>query len=164
MTNFSVSVRANDDEIVSEVSTEEATLEEISTDDVANDIAEEIALVSGLQSIVEAEKISVTYTLNSIWESGYSLSVDVKNVSEEVVSEWALKLPITNEIASIWGVELTSQDKNGIVVKHPSWSTDIFPGQSVNFGMNCNGSLEAMLQRLCLLADMMLQLKLFHPT
>lgn len=125
VSNFSVVARANANEVVTES-------------------IEEENLVSGTRSIVETDGLCVVYTLNSIWESGYSLGVEVKNISEETVSKWAARIPIKEEIASIWGVELTSQDEKSISIKHPSWSTDILPEESVVFGMNCNGSLEEM--------------------
>ena len=126
LSNFSMVVRANANEVESD------------------SYEEENNLVSGTISVVETDGLSVVYTLNSIWKNGYSLGVEVKNISGETVSEWAARLPIKEEIASIWGVELTSQDEESISVKHPLWSTDILPDESVVFGMNCNGSLEEM--------------------
>lgn len=84
VSNFSVVARANANEVVTES-------------------IEEENLVSGTRSIVETDGLCVVYTLNSIWESGYSLGVEVKNISEETVSKWAARIPIKEEIASIWG-------------------------------------------------------------
>lgn len=62
-------------------------------------------LVSGTKSILETDGLCVVYTLSSIWKSGHSLGVEVKNISEETVSEWAARIPIKEEIASILGGE-----------------------------------------------------------
>lgn len=51
-------------------------------------------LVSGTKSILETDGLCVVYTLSSIWKSGHSLGVEVKNISEETVSEWAARIPI----------------------------------------------------------------------
>ncbi|MGN1084468.1 MAG: hypothetical protein ACI4QX_05660 [Lachnospiraceae bacterium] len=72
------------------------------TDDInsAADIIEEVE--TGAQSIVEDENVTVVYSLYSIWESGYTLGIEIKNNDDKVLRDWAAILPIKGEITSCW--------------------------------------------------------------
>ena len=49
-------------------------------------------------------------------------------------------LPLTQTIRLLWGAELSSQTGTKVVVKNPSWSTTLAPGQSVEINFVADGS------------------------
>lgn len=131
-------------EITDNINGSADVIEEVGTEDAADsEIAEDI-LLAGAQSIVEAENVTAVYSLYSIWESGYTLGIEIKNNGDEALRNWAAILPIKGEVASCWGTEIIASIEDNVSIKHLAWNAEILPGASVSLGMNVNGTLDAM--------------------
>lgn len=84
--------------------------------------------------------ISCDYKVTSDWTSGYQAQIVVTNNSSKTYDGWTFTFNTNNKITSLWGAELSSQTGTKVVVKNPSWSTTLAPGQSVEINFVADGS------------------------
>lgn len=80
--------------------------------------------------------VSYTATVDSDWNTGYQLTIDVTNISSETIT-WSIAFKVDGTIASIWNA--TSSDANGLTTfKGVDWNATLEPGQSASFGFVAN--------------------------
>ena len=87
-----------------------------------------------------SEGLTLSYTTNN-WGSGFQVSFKVSNNSSSAVSGWTLKLSKSDiNITASWNVNITETDDYYIVTP-VSWNSSIAGGQSVEFGVQGEGSV-----------------------
>ncbi|MER7538443.1 glycoside hydrolase family 9 protein [Streptomyces sp. NPDC097704] len=79
---------------------------------------------------------AVTYTVNNVWNTGFTATVTVKNTGPTAVDGWQLAwaYPGGQRVTSAWNATVT---QNGTVVsaRDADWNRAIAPGATVNFGV-----------------------------
>lgn len=77
----------------------------------------------------------------SAWGTGYTVTMTLKNISKEAVTDWRLILNKDDfNISNIWCAEVTeSGDK--LIIKPMSWNSTIAPGSSITFGLQGVGTV-----------------------
>ncbi|QXB44616.1 cellulose binding domain-containing protein [Jonesia denitrificans] len=78
----------------------------------------------------------VTYSSND-WNSGFTASVSVKNVSDSPIQGWSLAFAFSEgqTITNMWSADVSSSGSQ-VTVTNAAWNATINPGQSVQFGFN----------------------------
>ena len=71
--------------IIDAIETEETTYQSIET-----------------QYLYEGENYQVKYTLNDVWDTGYNMGIELTNIGETVIENWAAKIPFDGEVSSVW--------------------------------------------------------------
>ncbi len=84
--------------------------------------------------------LNVSYTINN-WGSGYQVLIKVKNDSASTVNTWTVKVKKSDvRIDSSWCVNVAEQG-NYYVITPMSWNSVLYPGNSVEFGIQGAGSI-----------------------
>lgn len=92
------------------------------------------------QPQTSSEGLILSYTTNN-WGSGYQVNFKVSNNSSSAVSGWTIKLKKSDiNITSSWNVNITETDEY-YVITPVSWNSTIAGGQSVEFGVQGEGSV-----------------------
>lgn len=85
--------------------------------------------------------LNATYNIDSSWQSGYQVTVTVKNTSSTPTSFWSARfnLPNGQKISSFWNGTYTVSGQQ-VTVKNPNWIGGgvISAGGSTTFGMVIN--------------------------
>ncbi len=77
-----------------------------------------------------------TTNVDSDWQTGYQISVQVTNTGSEKVV-WTIAFKVEGTIANLWNA--TSMESNGVTVfKGMDWNGTLDPGQSASFGFVAN--------------------------
>ena len=88
----------------------------------------------------EDGKLDASYSINS-WGSGYQVSFKISNNSSEDVSGWTLKVKKSDiNISSSWNVEI-DEDDTYYIITPLSWNSNIAKGNSVEFGVQGEGTI-----------------------
>jgi endoglucanase len=102
-----------------------------------------LAVLAGLFVLPSAHAASVTATITktSVWDGGFTASVDIRNDTSTTVNGWRVEfdLPAGTGVGAYWNALLTSGG-NHHVFTHREYNATIAPGQTVNFGFNGTGS------------------------
>lgn len=89
----------------------------------------------------QESQLAVKTTVN-VWSSGFTMSIDLTNASENAVEDWKLTIKKTNfEITNIWCVNLEEKEDSYIITPM-SWNKTINANGTINFGFQGNGSIE----------------------
>lgn len=100
-----------------------------------------IALVPLGAPLAASGGISVEYTVESSWSTGFTASIQIDNGSSSPLTSWQMELDDLSGISSIWDAVVVSHQGNHYAIRHPDWQKDIAPGSSFKFGFvgSCNG-------------------------
>jgi endoglucanase len=102
-----------------------------------------LALAAGAIWLPAAYAASVTATITktSVWDGGFTASVDIRNDTSSTVNGWRVEfdLPTGTSVGAYWNA-LLSRNGDHYVFTHRDYNASIAPGQTVNFGFNGAGS------------------------
>ena len=81
-------------------------------------------------------QIEITYTVTSIWTDFYNVNIELKNISDTTIHNWALLAYLDdNTITNIWNAKIANHNTDGIyLLDNNDWNMDIEPNQTVYFG------------------------------
>ena len=80
-------------------------------------------------------------TVLSTWNTGYTMTVNITNTSNETVNGWELKVNKADfDISNIWCAEVTESGEY-LIIRPMSWNATISAGGSVSFGFQGNGTV-----------------------
>ena len=83
---------------------------------------------------------SVEYTINN-WGSGYQVLIKVKNETTSTINGWTVKVKKSDvRIDSSWCVNI-AEEGGYYVITPMSWNSTLYPGNSVEFGIQGSGSI-----------------------
>ena len=93
---------------------------------------------SKTERIYEGDGYKVTFSLNSSWNTGYNLGVEIENTGSESIQNWHLSFDYAGEITNIWCAEIQESTGDGYIVKNAGYNMDIAPGEKTSFGISEN--------------------------
>ncbi|MBP5702064.1 MAG: cellulose binding domain-containing protein, partial [Lachnospiraceae bacterium] len=93
---------------------------------------------SETERIYEGDGYKVTFSLNSSWNTGYNLGVEIENTGSESIQNWHLSFDYAGEITNIWCAEIQESTGDGFIVKNAGYNMDIAPGAKTSFGISEN--------------------------
>lgn len=82
---------------------------------------------------------SVTFTIDTVWNSGYNVSVVIENTGETTISDWYMYLMYDGDIPNMWNASIYEMISPYIVLTNATWNKDIYSGNAVSFGFTGNG-------------------------
>ncbi|MFF7438134.1 glycoside hydrolase family 9 protein [Streptomyces sp. NPDC008122] len=79
---------------------------------------------------------AVTYTVNNVWNTGFTATVTVKNTGPTAVDGWQLAwaYPGGQRVTSAWNATVT-QSGTTVSARDADWNRAIAPGATANFGV-----------------------------
>lgn len=84
--------------------------------------------------------LQLTYS-SSTWQTGYNLTITLKNTTNQTIDGWNLLLNSSDfSITNIWCIKKTSSG-DFIMISPEPWNNSIAPGHSVSFGFTGSGTL-----------------------
>ncbi|MFF9193893.1 glycoside hydrolase family 9 protein [Streptomyces sp. NPDC014779] len=83
-----------------------------------------------------AAACAVTYTVNNVWNTGFTATVTVKNTGTSAVDGWQLAwtYPGGQRVTSAWNATVT-QNGTTVTARNADWNRSIAPGGTVGFGV-----------------------------
>ena len=78
--------------------------------------------------------VGVHHQVLTEWSTGYQAEIRLVNNTDEVFQDWKLEFDYSHEITSLWNARVASNDNGHYTLLHPSWGTDLQPGQTVTIG------------------------------
>ncbi|MEU8620529.1 glycoside hydrolase family 9 protein [Streptomyces sp. NPDC048623] len=78
---------------------------------------------------------AVTYTVNNVWNTGFTATVTVENTGPTAVDGWQLSwaYPAGQRVTSAWNATAT-QNGTSVTARDAGWNRSIAPGATVSFG------------------------------
>ncbi|MFD3579799.1 glycoside hydrolase family 9 protein [Streptomyces sp. NPDC058644] len=79
---------------------------------------------------------AVTYKGDSVWSTGFTATVTVKNTGSKSVEGWKLSwsYPAGQRVTNAWNATVT-QDGTAVVARNADWNRTIPPGATASFGI-----------------------------
>lgn len=86
--------------------------------------------------LVEKSEYSVSYSVVSEWEEGFTAGITLTNLSGKQIEDWTLEFDYNRNIVEIWNAEIVSHEDNHYVIKNAGHNANIKAGMSTEFGFN----------------------------
>jgi len=83
---------------------------------------------------VTSGKITVKYSTESDWGSGFTGNIILKNEGDAEVSDWKLDFDFNHRITSIWNAKIDSHTENHYSIEPESYNKTIPAGGQISFG------------------------------
>ncbi len=90
----------------------------------------------------EDSEIRLTYQITGQWEDHYNVDVTLKNITDERLDNWEIRIPANYEIENIWNAKITDENDEEYTIHNAEWNQDIAVDGSVSFGMTVKCSEE----------------------
>lgn len=90
-------------------------------------------------TVLTYDNFEVTYSVASEWTGGQNVVIDVKNLSEESIYNWAFKYDAGGSIEGLYNAAVFDNENTEYVLKNVNWNFEIAPQQSVSFGYIMHG-------------------------
>ncbi|MGL4346331.1 MAG: cellulose binding domain-containing protein [Cellulosilyticaceae bacterium] len=93
------------------------------------------AAVAGVEFLGTSGIATVDFVVTQDWGTGFGYTMEIKNTSKEVISNWQLTFEYTGKITSVWNATM-SQSGNTYTITNAGWNKDIMPGAVISLGGN----------------------------
>ncbi len=100
-------------------------------------------------TVVELEEnqfeddISVTFVVNTKWDTGYTAEISIANEGTETIHNWMLEFSLPDSITNIWNGEVFSHEDGIYRIKNATWNQDIKVGETITIGFNADYETES---------------------
>ncbi|MYM22222.1 exo-alpha-sialidase [Duganella sp. FT135W] len=83
-----------------------------------------------------------SYVVTASWYGGYNAAVRITNNRSTVISGWSVTWTYTDNsvVQGYWNAAVTGSNPTYTAVPNQTWNHDIYPGNTVEFGMTVSGS------------------------
>lgn len=83
-----------------------------------------------------------SYVVTASWNGGYNAAVRITNNRNTVISGWSVSWTYTDNsvVQGYWNAAVTGSSPTYTATPNQSWNHDIYPGNTVEFGMTVSGS------------------------
>lgn len=81
------------------------------------------------------DKYEITYEQESDWGTGFTGAIYIKNVSNEIISDWQLEFQMDQKIEFFWSAEVLTHKENIYHIKNMGFNANINPKQSLRVGI-----------------------------
>lgn len=103
------------------------------------DYASQDTPTQGMGKKVYGDGFCVEFTVESAWNSNYTVNAVLTNTGSSVLENWMLSYALAGRLTQFWGAELISENGVDVVWKNSEWNQSIYPGKSVSFGYMVEG-------------------------
>lgn len=84
-------------------------------------------------AVSEKENYTVEYHLDTEWNSGYNVTVTIRNTCDKIIDNWYLSFTLPDEIQNLQCAGMIQHEEGTYLVKNAGWNQDIPVGGSVSF-------------------------------
>lgn len=81
-----------------------------------------------------SQTVSVTYRLDSSWQTGLQAALQITNQGAAPLTNWTLSFDYAPQISSIWDARIISRSGNRYTIGPASWNPTIPPGATAYIG------------------------------
>lgn len=92
----------------------------------------------GVLKEVKGDTYSITSTVQSKWDTGCVLELEIENTSRQELESWQLEFQCKASIQTVWNGTLQENGKNQYTVFSENYNSKIPVGKSVKIGMQLN--------------------------
>lgn len=85
---------------------------------------------------VPEKDYKIIYHTDSDWNSGYSSSIGIRNLTGETIEDWDLRFDFAQSITNIWNAEITDQKENTYFLKNNGYNQNITADGQTYLGFN----------------------------
>lgn len=85
-------------------------------------------------SVYSYEGYDVIYSINSTWEEGQNIEIEVVNTGSVSILNWGIKFDAKGDVHNIWNARVMEQKENSYIIRNDEWNYEIEAGKSVKFG------------------------------
>lgn len=89
---------------------------------------------NSLRKVYDNGTCRIDYTIDSVWDGAYNVSVTIQNLSDETIDNWHMELLLNDKITNIWNAYVYDSLDDVYIIKNSVWNQDIKEGATVNFG------------------------------
>jgi RHS repeat-associated protein len=89
----------------------------------------------GAKKSVDSKRYSIVPRIQSKWNNGCILELDIKNTSDSVIEEWQLEFDYTGKIDTMWNGQLVDNANGHITVLCENYNSTILPNDKITIGM-----------------------------
>lgn len=82
---------------------------------------------------------TVTFTLDTVWNSGYNVSVVIQNTGSETISDWFMYLKYDVDISNMWNASVYETLAPYMVLTNAGWNKDVYSNGTAGFGYTGSG-------------------------
>ncbi|MBP3754369.1 MAG: cellulose binding domain-containing protein [Lachnospiraceae bacterium] len=107
-----------------------APIDSYAAQDMAGDEKEKVYVADGY---------TVTFTLDTVWNSGYNVSVVIQNTGNETISDWYMYLKYNVDISNMWNASVYETSSSYMVLTNAGWNKDVYSNGTAGFGYTGNG-------------------------
>lgn len=79
---------------------------------------------------------SITFKVNSEWDTGFEGQFIIKNLGKENLENWKFQLNFSHEITNLWDGKILSHKGDVYVIQCPDWNLNIPAGSQAVVGFN----------------------------
>lgn len=96
---------------------------------------------SGAQNeqVYVCDGYTVTFKIDTVWNSGYNVSVVIQNTGSETINDWYMYLKYTGEIPNMWNASVYETPSPYMVLTNAVWNKDVYPNGTAGFGFTGKG-------------------------
>ena len=91
------------------------------------------------EKVYITDDYTVTFTLDTVWNSGYNVSVVIQNTGNETISDWYMYLKYNVEISNMWNASVYETASPYMVLTNAVWNKDVYSNGTAGFGYTGNG-------------------------
>ena len=123
---------ANDDVFNSITTTNKDKLNETG---IMTDVVTGSAIsISNDNVICENEQYNITFKVDSKWSGVFNGNISIKNVGDQDIENWSLKMEFPHVIMGIWDAKFEAQNDNKYLIQNVGYNQDILVGETISFG------------------------------
>lgn len=83
----------------------------------------------------EDDGYTVEFEIQAEWQNHYKAEITITNTGKETIKNWLIEYDSEDSYEQIWNASIQSNEAGTYVIKNAGYNQDIFPGQSVSFGV-----------------------------
>ena len=91
------------------------------------------------EQVYECDGYTVTFKIETVWNSGYNAAVIIQNTGNVVISDWYMYLKYDCDIPNMWNASVYEKNSKYIILENGIWNKDIYPDQTASFGFTGGG-------------------------
>ena len=91
------------------------------------------------EQVYECDGYTVTFKLETEWNSGYNAAVVIQNTGNATISDWFMYLKYDGEIPNMWNATIYDRPEHYYVLMNAGWNKDVYSDGTASFGFTGSG-------------------------
>ena len=91
------------------------------------------------EQVYECDGYTVTFKLETEWNSGYNAAIVIQNTGNATISDWFMYLKYDGEIPNMWNATIYDRPEHYYVLTNSGWNKDVYANGNVSFGFTGSG-------------------------